>query len=626
MSLFDNEENNITPKGKIIKGVLVEQEDKSNEELADEVSLVTDAEKQQEQEKQAKELQDKIAKTNDLFNPINYVSPVGPSSDKLTDTDYYPTKGRGLQQGSFQGKFLQTNFYAAQNLTPVGVIEARRKEAEAKAYAKAKNEELARQKVLSFHAEAAPQFVSELNDYAMMHIDKYVKKYNNNYQAILRDPEFIRDMRKFDEQGKATIMIHDRIKKLQTEAAKSTKTTSPEQVKIMEEYESASGNFNAEAVAKGILDGSLKVTDYQGRFDAYDTMETFHNTKKLDEFIVKVSEEKFAKAPKGTYSKLLQIGKTEQYLDPKAFKSGLARFVMDNKIYGAGNPVAPVGSEDFKQWEDFSEKQLQTAISYKRESITDRELKESGEHERFQDNLNASKFTYQKEKDNKNYYEEVRNQVTDEEGIQQIATISNPNKRREAYNEYMRQFPTNKNNGYTSIQLGEPTNSSGTWNKSQIFRSFENKNKPIKNKNGEVVGYETFVMTPNQIVEKSKVDAIFKKTYEGVISEAENILKNSSGDFHITSESASHSVRSSMGKIIPLELAGEGAHKQVFTTITQSGSIVVGYETNEQTKETEPILSSSGWNIMKPIDQAHERSVLLNRKPTSKQVETAQEY
>lgn len=627
MSLFNDEENEgINSKGKIIKGVLVEQENKSGEELANDVELVTDAEKQQEQEKQAKELQDKLSKTNDLFNPINYTSPVGPTSDKLTDADYYPTKGRSLQQGSFQGKFLQTNFYAAQKLTPVSVIEARRKEAEAKAYAKAKNEELARQKVLSFHADAAPQFVSELNDYAMMHVGNYVKKYNNNYQAILRDPEFIRDMRKFDEQGKATILVHDKIQKLQKEAAKGNKTTSPEQVKIMEEYQSASGGFNAETVSKGILDGSLKVTDIQGKLDAYDNMKDFNETKNLDRFVTKVSKEEFAKAPKGTYSRLLKIGETEQYLDPKAFTSGLAQFVRDNNVYGSGNPDAPEGSNEFKQWKEFSENQLQSAISYKRESLLNKDLEQSGEHERFQDNLANAKFKYQKEKDNKNYYEEVRNQVTNQETIQQISSIKDPAQRKKAYEEYMNQFPINKNNGYTAIQLGEPTNSSGTWNKAQIFRSFEDKSQPIKDANGKVTGYKSFVMTPTQIVEKAKTDAKFKKTYEDIISEAKTILTSSSGDFHITSEAASHCVRSSSGKIIPLELAGEGSHKQSFTTITQSGSIVLGYQTNKNTNEQEPILSNAGWNVMKPIDQAHERSVLLNRKPTSKQVENAQDY
>ena len=122
------------------------QDGKTTEEIAAEAAKIADAQDELDESKRAAALAEQLQKTNDFFNAANYVTPVAPSNDKLTNEDFFPSR-QNYAQGHIQGKFFSSNSYASQVLAPMAAIENRKRELAQQAYTKAKNAEIARQKV-----------------------------------------------------------------------------------------------------------------------------------------------------------------------------------------------------------------------------------------------------------------------------------------------------------------------------------------------------------------------------------------------------------------------------------------------------------------------------------------------
>jgi len=598
--------------------VITGQSNKTTEEVANETSAVADAQDAVDEQKRVAKVAEQIQKNNDFFDPASYITPTAPTGDKLTNADFYPGLEQNVIQGYHQGKFFNSALVGSTNVAPMAVIEARKKELAQQAYTKAKNAEIARQKVQSFKVTAAPQFVSEINDRAMLYSQQMAKKYGNNYEALLKDPEYINTMRRFDEQGRSTLTTHERILKMQKDAEKGDLIISPEDAKFAQEYMTATGNLNAEHVANGIINGTFKATDFADRIQTYDNLKGWSTAENLNRFVREVKNEEFRKAPKGTYSKLEKLSVTDKFMDRDAHEQGLAQYVRDHKLYNAGNPDAPVGTPEHDKWVKFKSNQWEADKANGDKLQKEKSLVESGESARFSDNL-----AWMKHQDDKyNYYGEVEQRVTDKNRVVSFAQTEDATKRKADYTSYMKQFPTNKNNGYTTIQLGEPTNNKGTWSTNQAG---------ITMKGGDGKFY---TLSTEQIYAKGqdKVNGPkFIKDNKSVYEDAKLALKNKAGKSVVVSEEVGHFVRSSSGKWIPLELAGEGKHGDVTTMIIQKAKIVTGYKKVEDPNSPgvytqEPIVSNSTFTITKPIGEEYEKANLLNHKATSSQMGAAKVY
>ncbi len=595
--------------------VITGQPNKTTEEVANETSAVADAQDAVDEQKRAAKVAEQIQKNNDFFDPASYITPTAPSGDKLTNADFYPGLEQNVIQGYHQGKFINSALVGSTNVAPMAVIEARKKELAQQAYTKAKNAEIARQKVQSFKVTAAPQFVSEINDRAMLYSQQMAKKYGNNYEALLKDSEYINTMRRFDEQGRSTLTTHERILKMQKDAEKGDLIISPEDAKFAQEYMTATGNLNAEHVANGIINGTFKATDFADRIQTYDNLKAWSTSENLNRFVREVKDEEFRKAPKGTYSKLEKLSITDKFMDRDAHEQGLAQYVRDHKLYNAGNPDAPIGTPEHDKWVKFTSNQWEADKANGDKLQKEKSLVESGESARFSDNL-----AWMKHQDDKyNYYGEVENKVTDKNRVVSFAQTEDAVKRRADYSTYMKQFPTNKNNGYTTIQLGEPTNNKGTWSVNQVGVT-------LKAGDGKF-----YTLTPEYIIKRSKEDPKFKTNNKAAIEDAENLLKSKAGNTMVVSEEVGHFVRSSEGKWIPLELAGRGKHSDVTTMIIQKARVVTGYEKvkdpdNPGLFKQEPIVSGTTFTITKPIGEQYEKANLLNHKATSSQVGASTVY
>lgn len=590
---------------------------KTGEEAANAVQITSDAQDALDAENKKSEVLKTINEKNAFFDPANYITPTAPSGDKLSNEDYYPGLNQNVIQGYHQGKFFNSALVGSSNVAPMAVIAARKKELAQQAYAKAKNEEIARTKALSFSVTAAPQFIAELYGEAMLYTKEKVDKLGS-YQALFKDPEYMETMRRFDIEGKKTLYMNERITQVKKDAQKPDRFIPPALVELYKGYEAATGDFNAKIVAKKIRLKEFSATDYADRADTYDNLSRWSDSKNLDNFVVTIKKEDISKMPKGMNDKYVKIGSTDQHVDKEAYLKGLAGFTKGNTLYNAGDPEAPTDSPEFKQWQKFSEEQWQADMKYKNIDEKTKEVKLEYNSARFSDNL-----AWMKRQDEKyNYYGEVEQKVTDKNRIVSFAQNTDAIKRRADYATYMKQFPTNKNNGYTTIQLGEPTNNKGTWSTNQAG---------ITMKGGDGKFY---TLTAEQIYKKGqdpKTGAEFRKNNKDVYEDAKIARQSKAGKSVVVSEEVGHFVRSSSGGWIPLELAGEGKHGDVTTMIVQKAKIVTGYKkvadpNNPGLFTQEPIVSNTTFTITKPIGEQYEKANLLNHKATSTQVGASTVY
>jgi len=591
---------------------------KTGEETAAVIEATAEVQDALDAEKKEANLLKSISEKNSFFDPTNYITPTAPSGDKLSNEDYYPGLNQNVIQGYHQGKFFNSALVGSSNVAPMAVVSARKKEMAQQAYTKAKNAEIAKDKALSFKVTAAPQFIAELQDQAMLYTKEMAGKYGGNYQALFKDPDYIVTMERFDTEGKKTLYVHERILQTQKDALNPDRTINPENNKIFGEYASASGNFDAKTVADKIRKGQFSATTFADKIKTNDNLKAWTDPKNLQNFVREVKDEEFRKAPKGTYSKLEKLSVTDAFMDKESHDSALALYVKRHDVYGAGDPEAPEGTPEYKQWEKFRENQWISDKAHGDKYAKEKSLVESGESARFNDNL-----AWMKRQDDKyNYYGEVENKVTDKNRVVSFAQTEDAVKRRADYATYMKQFPTNKNNGYTTIQLGEPTNNKGTWSTNQAG---------ITMKGGDGKFY---TLTPEQIYQKGqnpKTGAEFIKNNKNVYEDAKIARQNKAGKSIVVSEEVGHFVRSSSGRWIPLELAGKGKHSDVTTMIIQKAKIVTGYKKVEDPNNPgvytqEPIVSNSTFTITKPIGEQYEKANLLNHKATSSQVGAAKVY
>ena len=392
-----------------ILSAVTDDNTKTGEETAGSIQATVDAQDDLDAEKRESEVLKKINEKNAFFDPTNYITPAAPSADKLTNEDYYPGLNQNVIQGYHQGKFFNSALVGSSNVAPMAVISARRKELAQQAYTKAKNEEIAKGKVLAFKVTAAPQFIAELQDQAMLYTKEMVGKYGNNYQALLKDPDYINTMQKFDTEGKKTLYVHERILKTQKDAQKSNLIINPENVKLFGEYANGSGDFDAKTVADKIRKGEFSATTFADKIKTNDNLEAWSKTSNLDRFVTTIKKEDISKMPKGGTDKYVKIGSTDTHVDKEAYLKGLAEYAREYDLYNSGNPDAPTDSPEYKKWEKFSQNQLESDMKYKNVDEKTKEIK-------IEQNIEAQRLAWDKDKyakESVQWYNQVHNDVTE---------------------------------------------------------------------------------------------------------------------------------------------------------------------------------------------------------------------
>lgn len=418
----------------IISQTLNNNSDVSTEEINIQKQQLDDAKSEEQDQLQTKQITTKLNTANSFFNPINYVTP--PSSDKLTNQDFYPTLNQPLVHGNTGGKY-GVNLFSSQVLAPMAVIDSRRRALEAQEYAKQVNAQKATQRLLNFNISTAPpQFQRELQDRAMLRIQDWRQKYKGNDQALLNDMDFQREMKSIDNGGKALYDIHSRMLQAQSDAKKLGRTLSPEQMKEYEQFFKATGEFDAQHTVDGLIKGTLEPHKMIGKLTAYDAMNSFSNMTNLARFKKTISDEQFRGAAKGTYSKTLKVGLTHTFLDKNAYMEGLKGAVKDLDIYESGNPDAPEGTAEHNQWLKFSQRQWESDEKAYYNKAAKQDLVENGMAEA--NRLSWDKAKY--EMDSKSFYQKLATEVTDNHK-QNIAGIinqysSDPKKAKEAVRQY----------------------------------------------------------------------------------------------------------------------------------------------------------------------------------------------
>ena len=346
--------------------------------------------------------------TQTLFDPTNYATPVAPTNDKLTNHDYYPTTGQPLVHGSTSGKFFSTQIYGSQVVAPMAVIHARKQELERQAYAQQVRADQDKAKVLNWKPDTPPQFMQSFYDKGQLLIQEHAKKYNNNYSAMLRDPDFMSRMNKMEIASKSLWYIQNRKEALMKDAASKDKMINPELAKELQEFGSANGKWDSETAAQHVWDNKTDFSDIMGRLKTNDTMAAWSNMDNLKRFVKKVSDEQFVGSAKGMYSKSLKVGLSDQFLDKDSYMAGLKGDIKYMDVYDAGNPDAPEGTEDYNKWKKFSERQWEADQNAWRVRAKTQEVVENGKAAENANALAWSKFN----KSNEGYFYDVNNLVT----------------------------------------------------------------------------------------------------------------------------------------------------------------------------------------------------------------------
>ena len=603
-------------------------EGKTSEEIQEEKDAANEPIKQKEAaEKSVSFLQKLTALENGkAFDPANYLDA------KLTNEDIFPTLNKPIKVGEYQGKTIGgVSLFATNAVMPYGALNKRKEAIQASiAATQAKNAKIKSLLDNTYYPTSA-QFNQEFNDRVFLKNQEWLKKYNYDYTALSKDPQFVKQQNDFEEQSKALKDVHDYVFDIVTKHKKG-ETVSPDKLEIANQYISGTGRFDAEGYVNDIINGKQKPSDLRATIQRTETMEAFLKKGNLDLFVKKMPVEyaskqgnRFYKISGGVgYSKSLMESGTHEYLDKESMLEGLKGYVKEHRIEGTGDFNAPQDSPEYKKWQEFSEHIFNTAKTYKDIITPKLDVFDNGQAQKFSNDLALRKYN----DDKVTYYRNVLDLVTKPDEMEKIRTTADGKQREKAYADYMRRFPTtNKFGVNNAIDLGAPVNKDGFWNTNNIAKSFTYK----------VGGVEkSILLTPQQIIQQANNP---KGNAYGITAEhkksAEFILKQGSGKFEKTAEFAFHMVKDGSsegkGRLIPLEKStGNGIHSKIYTTVGSHGHIIYQKQTEKEGADGkystyQDIKGFNDWVVLNPIDEAHQRAN-LESKATAKEVEAEKEY
>lgn len=597
----------------------------------------------------AKKLKDAMDANDNSFSPLNYITPEAKSTvpdEKLTTSDYFPTHGQPLMIGSYSGKYIgNVPIFAAQGIIPMGVIDARRKKFEATIAAQQRKAEADRQAILSIRYKSAPQFNEEINQQNLVRIkDYWLKKHGNNYSSLINDPDFILEQNKIRDLSNKTLYYHDKMSALAERAKDKDAMLTDEQRKNIQDWNTATGNFDAKTTIENSLNGKLNIDHQIGNAEAYDNMRLFLDKDNLEKFVVKAPVDlttgktlyeggKLSRINqyKGVgFSKSQSTTLDKTYLDEKATRQGIKSYVLSKNIYGAGNPNADENSPEYKKYKEFEDKTWEEAKAYKNSLDAKQTIFDNGAAAYNSHQLAKAKA----EKDSTTYYKSVLSTLTNPDKLNDILAIKDPSERKQKYKEYSKQFKRGVDSdgrdiyGYTTFDLGAPASKQG------FYQSY-NTGIPIQYKtiiNGKQV-YGRRFMTAHQVADFERNNPNLKRKGDFVggyympaemVNEAEVIRRNRSGEMLKTSEFGFHAIRDKQsGKLVPLEYAKD-ADGDLSTQIGSSGNIITGYTeqpdpNNPKQMIQVPVQGKYQWTTMNGIDKEIERASLESKVTASEQ-------
>jgi len=635
MSEFDNtEEKKSALAGIAVKNTIDEESDGlSSEDILDGKEEIDNVKKTADKTVKAKSLVNQLALLNDTdFKPENYLS------TQLTKEDIFPTLDKSIAVGQISTKTLgSANVYATNAIIPFAALNKRREAIKASIAAQQAKQAKYKELVNSIYYPTTAQFNQEFNDRVFLKNQEWLKRYGNNAQALARDPQWVKEQNDLEQQAKSMTTVHSYVQDVISKVKKG-EYVSEEKRQIANEYMSGTGRFEAGTYVDNILNGKAKPSELLAKIQKTETSEAFLKKENLDNFVMKTPVDmrtgkaiesstnlKGISTKKGFgYSKTEITSGTIQRIDKNALLDGLKVYVKSHNIEGVGDFNAPEDSKEFKQWQDYSEGIYQAAEKYKYELDINQKVEDNGASQAFRDRLAKSKA----EKDTHTYYGDVREMVSNQAEMDNIAKISDPAKRKAAYNDYMQRFPTAKNNqgqdiyGMPVINLGVPARKDGTWNKNTVGVSVKYKFKDDVTKQWKT-GKKW--MTPAQITALSqKLDGKRNNDYLGayeipvsMVQDAYTLVKNNAGEMEKTNEFATHMVRSgNTGNFIPVTAAGEGVHNKIYTMVGSEGKIILrkerSAERNAQTGQYDltPVYSAHSWVNMNNIDEATQRAAM----------------
>jgi hypothetical protein len=636
MSEFDNtEEKKSALAGINVKNAIDEESDGlSSEEILDGKEEIDNVNKTVDKTVKAKSLVNQLALLNDTdFKPENYLS------TQLTKEDIFPTLDKSIAVGQISTKTLgSANVYATNAIIPFAALNKRREAIKASIAAQQAKQAKYKELVNSIYYPTTAQFNQEFNDRVFLKNQEWLKRYGNNAQALARDPQWIKEQNDLEQQAKSMTTVHSYVQDVISKVKKG-EYVSEEKRQIANEYMSGTGRFEAGTYVDNILNGKAKPSELLAKIQKTETSEAFLKKENLDNFVMKTPVDmrtgkaiesstnlKGLNTKKGFgYSKTEITSGTIQRIDKNALLDGLKVYVKSHNIEGVGDFNAPTDSKEFKQWVEYSEGIYQAAEKYKYELDINQKVEDNGASQAFRDRLAKSKF----DRDTHTYYGDVREMVSNQAEMDNIAKISDPAKRKAAYNDYMKRFPTAKDSkgndiyGMPVINLGTPVRKDGTWNRNTIGVSV-----PYQYTDG--VGRFRAGrkwLTPAQIVAlskdpgKGKRKGNFLGAYEipeSMVKDAEKLVKYNAGEMEKTNEFATHMVRSgNTGNFIPVTAStGEGAHNKIYTMVGSEGKVILNKvksaERNPKTGQYDltPEYSTHAWVNMNNIDEATGRAAM----------------
>jgi len=640
MSEFDNtEEKKSALAGIAVKNTIDEESDGlSSEEILDGKEEIDKAKKTVDKTVKTKSLANQLALLNDTdFKPENYLS------TQLTKEDIFPTLDKNIAVGQFSTSYFGSgNTYASNAVIPFAALNKRREAIKASIAAQQAKQAKYKELVNSIYYPTTAQFNQEFNDRVFLKNQESLKKYNMNAQALARDPQWIKEQNDLEQQAKAMTTVHSYVQDIISKVQKG-EYVSEESRDLADEYVSGTGNFEAGTYVDNILSGKAKPTDLLAKIKKTETVEAFLDSKNLDNFVVKTPiNMKTGEVADGlknlndlAFKRKFGYSKTEitegsyTRIDKDNLIEGLKIHVRSNNIEGVGDFNAPKDSDEFKQWTEFSERVFKAAEGYKRDIDVNKKVEDNGQAKSFENWLAKAKFDREAPD---TYYLGVRDMVSKQAEMDRIAKIEDPAKRTQEYLDYMKRFPTAKNSkgqdlyGTPTINLGQPVNPKGTWNRNTLAMSVKYKKKDA---NGNVTTGVKW-LTPAQIValdkdpikgkRKSEKDN-FLGAYEipeSMVEDAKEALKNNAGEMKKDNEFSTHMVRSGeTGNFIPVTAStGRGAHNKIYTMVGSEGKVILNYkksaQPNPQTGQYDlvPVYSTHSWVNMNNIDEPTQRAAL----------------
>lgn len=636
MSEFDNtEEKKSALAGIAVKNTIdAESENLSSEEILDGKEEIDKVKKAVDKTVKTKSLANQLALLNDTdFKPENYLS------TQLTKEDIFPSLDKNIAVGQFSTSYFGSgNTYASNTVIPFAALNKRREAIKASIAAQQAKQAKYKELVNSVYYPTTAQFNQEFNDRVFLKNQEWLKKYNMNAQALARDPQWIKEQNDLEQQAKSMTTVHSYVQDVIGKVNKG-EYVSEEKRELANEYMSGTGKFEAGTYVDNILSGKAKPSELLAKIQKTETVEEFLDPKKLESFVVKTPiNMKTGEVADGlknlndlAFKRKFGYSKTEitegsyTRVDKDALIEGLKIHVRSNNIEGVGDFNAPKDSEEFKQWTEFSERVFKSAEKYKRDIDVNKKVEDNGASQAFRDRLAKSKA----ERDTHTYYGDVREMVSNQAEMDNIAKISDPAKRKAAYNDYMQRFPTAKDPkgndiyGMPVINLGTPVRKDGTWNRNTIGVSVPYQ---YKDETGRLRTGKKW-LTPIQIValskdpQKGKRKDNFLGAYEiplSMVQDAENLVKHNAGEMEKTNEFATHMVRSgNTGNFIPVTAStGEGAHNKIYTMVGSEGKIILKKERSAQPNPTTgqydltPVYSAHSWVNMNNIDEATQRAAM----------------